>query len=83
MSSLSSNLAELFGKLDLLPHISSLEQFFSREQNIAIPGDQERHYRYIQALDALEFKAPPKSVGFEIDHQPPQKTGGIAVRRDV
>ncbi|MDD2782963.1 MAG: hypothetical protein PHO52_01975 [Sulfuricurvum sp.] len=45
MSSLSSNLAELFGKLDLLAHISSLEQFFSREQNIAIPGDQERHFR--------------------------------------
>src|SRR3989338_3702198 len=65
MSSLSSNLAELFGKLDLLPHIASLEHFFSREQNIAMQGDQERHYRYIQALDALDFKAPPKSVGFE------------------
>jgi len=65
MTRLSSNLAELFGKLDLLSHIASLEQFFSREQNIAIPGDQERHFRYIQALDALELKAPPKSVSFE------------------
>lgn len=65
MSPLSANLAELFGKLDLLSHIHSLEHFFSRAQNVAIPGDQERHYRYIQALDALEFKAPPKSIGFE------------------
>ncbi len=65
MSHLSANLAELFGKLDLLSHIHSLEHFFSRAQNVAIPGDQERHYRYIQALDALEFKAPPKSIGFE------------------
>jgi DNA mismatch repair protein MutS2 len=65
MSRLSANLAELFGKLDLLPHLGMLEQFFSRPQNIAIPGDQERHYRYIEALDVLEFKAPPKSVGFE------------------
>jgi len=65
MSPLSSNLAELFGKLDLLEHIGSLESFFSRSQNIAIPGDQERHFRYIEALDALEFKAPPKSVSFE------------------
>ncbi|WP_366934080.1 endonuclease MutS2 [Sulfuricurvum sp.] len=62
---MSSNLAELFGKLDLLPHLSALEKFFSRHQNIAIPGDQERHFRYIQALDALEFKAPPKSLAFE------------------
>ena len=65
MSFLSANLAELFSKLDLLPHIGALEHFFAREQNIAMQGDQERHYRYIQALDALEFKAPPKSIGFE------------------
>ena len=65
MSPLSPNLAELFGKLDLLGHIDSLQGFFSRPQNIAIPGDQERHFRYIEALDALEFKAPPKSVAFE------------------
>lgn len=65
MNSLSPNLAELFGKLDLLPHIASLESFFSRRQNIAIPGDQERHFRIIEALDLLEFKAPPKSVSFE------------------
>ncbi len=65
MNHLSPSLAELFGKLDLHPHIAALEHFFSREQNIAIPGDQERHYRYIQALDALEFKAPPKTKSFE------------------
>lgn len=65
MSILSANLAELFGKLDLLPHLKALEHFFSRSQNIAIGGDQERHFRYIEALDALEFKAPPKSVPFE------------------
>lgn len=27
-------------------------------------GDQELHYRYIKALDALEFKAPPKVGDF-------------------
>lgn len=65
MNNLSANLAELFGKLDLLPHLKALEHFFSREQNIALQGDQERHFRFIEALDALEFKAPPKSVSFE------------------
>ena len=65
MNSLSPNLAELFGELDLLPHLKALEHFFSRAQNIAIGGDQERHFRFIEALDALEFKAPPKSLSFE------------------
>ena len=65
MNNLSANLAELFGKLDLLPHLKALEHFFSRAQNIALQGDQERHFRFIEALDLLEFKAPPKSVPFE------------------
>ncbi|MDO9208217.1 MAG: endonuclease MutS2 [Sulfuricurvum sp.] len=65
MSQLSASLTELFGKLDLLPHLKALEHFFSRAQNIALQGDQERHFRFIEALDLLEFKAPPKSVPFE------------------
>lgn len=62
---LSPSLAELFGKLDLLPYLDQLSAFFAREQSIAMQGDQERHFRYIEALDGLEFKAPSKSVGFE------------------
>lgn len=65
MNHLSASLSELFGKLDLLPHLRALEHFFSRTQSIALQGDQERHFRYIEALDSLEFKAPPKSVVFE------------------
>ena len=53
MNSLSPNLAELFGKLDLLPHLKALEHFFSRSQNIAIGGDQERHFRFIEALGCI------------------------------
>lgn len=65
MSQLGANLIELFGKLDLLSHVSALEYFFSRTQSIALQGDQERHFRFIEALDTLEFKAPPKSLSFE------------------
>jgi DNA mismatch repair protein MutS2 len=57
MSQLSGSLQELFGKLDLLGHIQKLEHFFSRTQSIALEGDQERHFRYIEALDKLEFNA--------------------------
>ena len=54
----------LFDQLDLSGHIASLESFFSREQPLYIEGDQERHYRYIAALDKVEFKAPPKVSAF-------------------
>ncbi len=64
-TTLSASLTELFGKLDLLPHVAKLESFFARPQNIAIAGDQERHFRFIEALDSLEFKAPQKSIPFE------------------
>ncbi len=47
-------------QLDLLGYMESFRQFLSREKPIYIEGDQELHYRYIKALDRLEFKAPPK-----------------------
>ncbi len=50
----------LVEQLDLSAHIAQLHAFFSREQSLFLEGDQERHYRYIEALDRLNFKAPPK-----------------------
>ena len=54
----------LINQLDLGDHISLFRQFFSRESSLYIEGDQELHYRYIKALDAIEFKAPPKVSDF-------------------
>ncbi|MDY0124442.1 MAG: endonuclease MutS2, partial [Sulfurimonas sp.] len=54
----------LINQLDLGDHISIFRQFFSRESSLYIEGDQELHYRYIKALDAIEFKAPPKVSDF-------------------
>ena len=51
---------ELYDRLDLTAHVASLQGFFSREKPLPMEGDQERHYRHIEALDRLEFKAPPK-----------------------
>jgi DNA mismatch repair protein MutS2 len=50
----------LIEQLDLIEHIQSFNSFFSRENSLYIEGDQELHFRYIKALDKLEFKAPPK-----------------------
>ena len=60
----NSKIDKLINQLDLNEHISSFKQFFSREHALYIEGDQELHYRYIKALDNIEFKAPPKVADF-------------------
>jgi DNA mismatch repair protein MutS2 len=54
----------LIKQLDLNEHIDSFLSFFSRQNSLYIEGDQELHFRYIKALDKLEFKAPPKVADF-------------------
>ncbi|MCW8953733.1 MAG: endonuclease MutS2, partial [Sulfurimonas sp.] len=56
----TSKLDLLINQLDLTDHIEQFKSFFSRESSLYIEGDQELHYRYIKALDNIEFKAPPK-----------------------
>jgi DNA mismatch repair protein MutS2 len=60
----STKITKLIQQLDLTQHISEFETFFSRKHTLYIEGDQELHFRYIQALDKLEFKAPPKVSDF-------------------
>ncbi|HIP19658.1 MAG TPA: endonuclease MutS2, partial [Sulfurimonas sp.] len=54
----------LIKQLDLSEHIEQFSSFFSRESSLYIEGDQELHFKYIKALDKLEFKAPPKVIDF-------------------
>lgn len=54
----------LINQLDLNEHINLFKQFFSRQSSLYMEGDQELHYRYIKALDSIEFKAPPKVADF-------------------
>lgn len=55
---------KLITQLDLSSHITQFQSFFSREDNLYIEGDQELHFRYIKALDKIEFNAPPKVSDF-------------------
>ncbi|MBA1432325.1 MAG: endonuclease MutS2 [Epsilonproteobacteria bacterium] len=59
-----NKITKLITQLDLQQHIAEFESFFSRKHSLYIEGDQELHFRYIKALDALEFKAPPKIADF-------------------
>ncbi|WP_348653118.1 endonuclease MutS2 [uncultured Sulfurimonas sp.] len=63
-NSKKSKLELLITQLDLEQHIEEFRTFFARESSLYIEGDQELHFRYIQALDKLEFKAPPKISDF-------------------
>ncbi|WP_415396343.1 endonuclease MutS2 [Sulfurimonas sp. CS5] len=60
----TSKLDLLINQLDLTEHIEQFKSFFSRQSSLYIEGDQELHYRYIKALDNVEFKAPPKVADF-------------------
>ena len=60
-----SAFSHLLEQLDLRAHVAEIESFLSRRKPLYIEGDQGRHYRYIKALDALEFPAPPKTTVFD------------------
>lgn len=60
----TSKINTLIEQLDLYEHIEQFKSFFARESSLYIEGDQELHFKYIKALDALEFKAPPKVADF-------------------
>jgi len=55
---------QIISQLDLDEHIGEFKSFFARNTNLYIEGDQELHFRYIKALDKLEFNAPPKISDF-------------------
>ena len=48
-------------KLDLDGYISQFKQFLARKKLVAMQGDINQHYRYIQALSKVQFP-PPKQV---------------------
>jgi len=56
---------KLLQKLDITEHIKSFSHFFSREHSLYIEGDQELHFRYIKALEKLQFNSPPKTSSLE------------------
>ena len=58
------SLDALIDRLDLTGHVDSFNSFFSRAKPLFIEGDQERHFSYIDALDKLAFKSPPKVTSF-------------------
>ncbi len=65
----------LFTKLDIDNHVKHLQSFFSRDCSIILQGDQQLHFRYIEALDKLEFNAPPHTQDFHTPLMHLKKSG--------
>ena len=55
---------QIISQLDLDEYISEFKSFFSRNDELFMEGDQELHFKYIKALDKIEFNAPPKIADF-------------------
>ena len=59
MSVEHTNEKSIIQKLDLDGYLSQFKQFLAREKPIAMMGDINQHYRYIQALSKVQFPTPP------------------------
>ena len=58
MSAQQTNEKSIIQKLDLDGYISQFKQFLAREKPVAMQGDINQHYRYIQALSKVQFPLP-------------------------
>ncbi|WP_353663197.1 endonuclease MutS2 [Hydrogenimonas sp. SS33] len=47
-------------QLDLTAYLERFEGLLARPKPLSMEGDRALHFRFIKALEALEFKAPPK-----------------------
>jgi len=47
-------------QLDLTGYIEQFEGFLARPKPLFMEGDRSLHFRFIKALETVEFKAPPK-----------------------
>ncbi len=58
MYSQGSSEKTIIQKLDLDGYIQQFQKFLAREKPVAMMGDINQHYRYIQALSQVQFPIP-------------------------
>ncbi len=51
---------KIIKRLDLEEYIKKFEELLARPKPYFMEGDRQMHYRFIQALDRVELKEPPK-----------------------
>ena len=58
MGSQNVNEKSIIQKLDLDGYIHQFQHYLAREKSVAMMGDINQHYRYIQALSRVQFPLP-------------------------
>lgn len=58
MSAQQANEKSIIQKLDLDGYVAQFKRFLAREKPVAMMGDINQHYRYIQALSQVQFPLP-------------------------
>jgi len=53
--------SDIVQKLDLEGYLQRFEHFLARPKSVVMEGDINQHYRYIKALESIEFP-PPKEI---------------------
>ncbi|WP_456323285.1 endonuclease MutS2 [Hydrogenimonas sp.] len=53
-------MSQLIKQLDLGAYIQRFEGLLARPKSLYMEGDRALHYRFIRALESVEFKSPPK-----------------------
>jgi len=67
----------LLSKLDLIEYIAAFEDFLARPKPLPMEGDSNLHFRFIQALEKCEFKAPPQIANLDTPLMYLQKSGTL------
>ena len=55
-----SKVTSLLSKLDLQDFITEYNKFLARPKSLFMEGDSNLHFKFIQKLTSLDFKAPPE-----------------------
>ena len=53
-----TNEKTIIQKLDLDGYVEQFKRFLARDKPVAMMGDINQHYRYIQALSKVQFPLP-------------------------
>ncbi|WP_457597552.1 endonuclease MutS2 [Hydrogenimonas sp.] len=56
---------KLIDQLDLGGYVARFEALLAREKPLFLEGDRGLHYRFIRALESVDFKPPPKVRNLE------------------
>ena len=69
----------IISKLDLVDFLDNFKNFLAREKPLFIEGDSGLHFRFIQKLSQIEFKAPKEVKNLDTPLMYLKKSGTLKI----